>query len=493
MAKTDRIQHKMVAVMCDGVQLHRVQRFGASSDLPQEQTVELSNSGVVEYKKGIPDVTVTLETNESGSNDILSLVADKMIVKSQTPAANSTPPLIGTYRWAVKAASSNSLIHSVNAQDFLDCYCDFTVPVTEDNTSVTRTMWIHRAGLSGVNWAFDANGYASENYQFKASNKRWFANAWAGVRVAKLYPNNATSMGGGLPHVSFNFTGSAMPSGCRPLYYAVNEKVYACVATSLTGVTGVPNLGDGNVRMATSGWKKGVSSPNYFYVCTSVAGGIDTAAVLKSSLADIYVLYLASSTWNQYPTWSETARFDTSAGYLITSTSGAFGGSVRGNYKMWLTNTNRAADTTTDANQTLRLQNVSIDISLTTDQLLQLGQHKPYGISRQVPVPVNVTVTANDSDLALFAGGAATTAGQAKTVGIEDFNGKNQLTIEVYRDIAKTTKLRTFVVTNMSVTGENIDNAVNSDGSQEITFTADNIRVFGANTGTLTTTNVTGY
>ena len=498
MAKADRIQHKMVAVLCDGVQLHRVQRFGVTSDLPQEATGELGDSGVVEYIKGVPDVSITLETNEVGSNDTLSLVADKMIRKAETVNFCTSKPRAGFGGWAIRAASSNSTLHSVNAQDLVSCYCDFMVPITEDNLNVTRTMWIHYAALTNVSWSFDVGGYASENYQFKAGNKRWFANALANTRIYKFYPKQASS-GGAANSITYR-TGSSFSSiikSARPLFYCENDKIYYNRASA--AVLGIDGIGtDGMIFMATAGYgpNGGLTGTRNgrMYFSTTNAGVISTANQVITNLSDnLYCVYRAIGS-SAYGTgiWADATRaanysLDTSPGYLITSTAGAHGGTGRAFIKAWLVNRAVSSLTQTAVGVMLRLQTVNIDIALTSDQLLQLGQQRPYGVSRQVPVPVNVSISAKDSDLQLFANALATSAANVKTYSIENFNGQNELQITVYKESSKATKLRTFIINKMAVTGENNDMAYGGDGTYEINFTADNIRILGHSA------NITGY
>lgn len=487
MAKTDRIQHKALAVLVDGVQLHRVQRFGVSSDLSKDPTYELANSGVVEYKAGIPDVSITLETNNVGSTDNLALVVDKMVNKSLAGNAaslsggDSNGPRAGWFRWAIKSASSNATTRTITEQDFLTCYCDFIVPVTEDNTNVSRTLWVHRAGLSGVSWSFDVNGYSSENYQFKASNKTWFLNPYKGVRLYKVHNLAAHSSSGWGTHTAqYRGLASAIPNGSSVLAYCLNENVYYN-QREFTTTQG------GRVNISTAGYTTGFKSGQIRVA--SATGTFDTANGISGN---VYFLYLPKgATALGALRWDETvaSRLGSSPGYLIDSTSGAFGGVARGNVKMWLYNTQGPAGYTTqiDATRGLRLQTVNIDVSLTSDQLLQLGYNDPYGISRQAPVPVNVTVSANDTDLQYFCAMAATSYTNAKKVSISDFNGSNKLMIEVYKDIAQTTKLATFTVSNMSVTSENFDEAVQGNATQEFSFTADNITIVGNGA------NITGY
>ncbi|MEK6923286.1 MAG: hypothetical protein AABW84_01130, partial [Nanoarchaeota archaeon] len=177
------------------------------------------------------------------------------------------------------------------------------------------------------------------------------------------------------------------------------------------------------------------------------------------------------------------------SGWELESTSGAIGAIRRGQIKAYLYNTDTDTKSTyTAAGRALRLQTVSIDVALGEEQLFELGTDGFYGISKQTPVPITVTVTANDSDLEYFAALVSTSHANTavKTLNAADFNGYNALRIEVYKDIAQSTLLKTITCSKMQVQSEAFNVSVGGFANQEITFTTDNITVVGSGA------NVTG-
>jgi hypothetical protein len=469
----ERIEYYSEALMIDGVEAHRVQQFGSSSDKSREKLQELANKGAVQWRSALPAVSITVNTNDVGSTDTMALACDKMIVKAL--ATETDGPRGGNYRWFIKAASSNAQIRDIDQDDMLSCYCDFMAPVTEDGDEVTRVMWVHRAALTGISYSYDVNGFATENYTFTADNKRWFLGDWKHARIYKPYNiANASSVGSGANAQSW-LLASAIPDGSQLLFYCNNDQIYGNAS-----VTGIGS--EGTITASTVG----SMSEHMLFIHT-------TGASLDSAIAtdNVHFVYLPPLT-AQGITWerpnTQTGRQSTAPGYEIESVSTSFGGVSRGYIEAYLYNTDGpfGETTSTTAGVTLRLQTVNIDYSSTEEELLQLSYAKRYGYSRIDPV-FTVSVTANDSDLDLFARLCATSEGTANQVGIDDFSDSNQLLIKTYKDEDKSTLLRTMRIDNMVVTGENHDVSVGGNAVQEFTFTADNI--FASGTGV----NITGY
>jgi hypothetical protein len=467
----EKIEYYSEALMIDGVEAHRVQRFGSSSDKSREKLQELANSGAVQWRSNIPAVSVTIDTNDVGSTDTMALACDRMIDK--TLATETNGPRGGNYRWFIKAASSNARVRDIDQDNMLACYCDFMTPVTEDGTEVTRTMWIHRAALTGISWSYDVNGFASENYTFTADNKRWFLGGWKHARIYK--PHNVAAHSAGAAKWQEWKVDSAIPEGSQLLFYCKNDQVYG--NASVTGINT-----EGTITASTIG----SMNPNTLFIHTT-GSSLDSAA----STDDVHFIYLPPIT-QQGITWerpdTQTGRQSTAPGYEIESVSTSFGGVTRGYMEAYLYNTDGpfGETTSTTAGVTLRLQTINVDYSSTEEELLQLSYAKRYGYSRIDPV-YTISVTANDSDLDMFAKTCATSEGSAKQVRLDDFSDSNQLLIKTYKDEDKSVHLRTMRIDNMVVTGENHDVSVGGNAVQEFTFTSDNI--FASGTGI----NITGY
>lgn len=471
--KPERIQYSKIALTVDGVQVHRAQRFGSSGDISREKLQELSNSGAVEWRSNIPVVSITMDTNDVGSTDTLALVADKMVYKALTDETNG--PRGGIYRMFIKQSSANASTREIDEEDLLVCYCDFMVPISEDGTEITRAAWIHRAALTGLSWSYDVNGFASENYTFSSDNKRWFLNDWKSARVYKPHnvAQSSTDPANSATKQIWNNLDSAIPDGSDILFYCKNDQIY--------GNSMIDGMGaNGTVEISTAGTFDDITNLGALRIATS-GSTLDSAAATDN----VHFVYLPPLN-EPGITW-ERDLYSTAPGYNLSPGSTAFGGITRAYVAAYLYNTDGPfGETSIPSSPTLRLQTVNIDASFTEEQLLQLGYKRAYGVSRIDPV-FTVSVTANDSDLDMFARMCATSDAVAKTISLDDFSGSNTLVIKAYKDESRSTLLRTVTISEMEVTGQNDDVSVGGNSVQEFTFTADNITVVGNDV------SITGY
>jgi hypothetical protein len=492
MPKPEKVRYSGAAILVDGVQLKRVQNFSADSDIPNERILELANSGIVDFVDQSPSVSVTIDTNLYGSVDNAALIADAAI--DLGVVSNYADHRRGYY--SHKLGTPNATIRTVTQSHMLEAYCTIAVPILQESTSIARTMVLPRAALTGYSLNFDVGGLASENFTLTSFEKEWYFNYLSDVRVYKLTNHNIghttdatrqymmNNVNGGLsgtsqafgrlgsaigastyPNATFNFDivpigliagnnfyrSVSMPAATNPFQFTGSGEFYFSTSRNMRGV----------VTVATSTWPKQYSTP------------------LGREGEDIYLVFKPQS--NQ--TWSGLSTNSANPGYALVSTAGSYGGVGKGYITAWLWNAGTPAETTyTAAGKALRLQTVAVDVSMTSENLEELGNFQTYGIVRIPPVDVTVTVTANDSDIEMWSRLAGKkfstmTEGELYT-GL--FNGNNQLRIEVYKDRAKVILLETITVSNMTVTGDSYSVSVGGNASQEITFLADNVTLAGS-------------
>jgi len=459
LSKPQKQKSSGVVCLIDGVIAKRVQTLGSSVDITREQAQELANSGVVEYVADSPSVSIQIDTNDVGSTDTMALLTDQMI--TYTEEVSTDEPRGGIFRAYIKADSSNSA--TITEQDMLTGYCSILATLDEDGTTAKRTLWMNNCAVTGVNLSYDVGGNATENYTLAADNKTWFLNDLAGVRCYKplIYQITKTSSG-----LAFQAMASCVPEGASVVAMGINNNILR--ERTMGGVTGNATF---EVPTASG------------FLATSVALDTPWVSTASDSTDRVWIIY--KSTAVGALTW-EAQDQDNAFGFELESSAGAFGAVRRGHVKAYLWNTGTDSEgTSTAAGQALRLQTVSIDVALGEEQLYELGTHGFYGISKNTPVPITVTVSALDSDLEYFAMLTSTAFGNTtdvQTVTLDDFNGYNSLKILVYRDIAQTSLLKTIDVGNMYVQSENFNISVGDNATNEITFTTDNITVIGSGT-----------
>ena len=444
--------------MADGVVLKRVQTLGRNVDITREQAEELANSGIVEYISDSPTVTVQIDTNDVGAVDTLSLLTDSLLTQSGSYVGNA---LGGTnIKYYIKAASANAA--TITESNMLNGYCDITATFNEEGTIAKRTMWVHHCALTAVNLSYDVNGNAAANYTLAADNATWFLNDWANARCSKLLYENISTAGTDTHFINLT---SVIPDGSSVLAIGVNNVILRSTANG-SGVTG--NL---HVSAVSGG----------AFTASSNALSTPWVSTTSSSTDRIWVVYKPPTS---YTLW-ESSSDATDPGWELESTAGALGALRRGQIKAYLWNTQTSGKSTyTTAGKALRLQTVSIDVALGDEKLYELGTDGFYAISKKTPVPITVTVSAEDSDLEYFAAltGQDYEDADIKTLSIEDFNGYNALRLEIYKDKAQTILLDTITIDSMSVQADNFNVSVGNNATNEMTFTADNITLTGSGT-----------
>jgi hypothetical protein len=486
MAKPEKIRSSGAALLADGIQLKRVQSLSTDIDITRDQVLELANAGVVQFVEQSPVVTVSIDTNEFGATNNLALLAGRAINK--LAASNDEDTREGYYFKDINSSSSQAFL--IDEGHMLDGYTTLAVPILEDQsaTTVARTMIVPRAGITGYSLNYDVGGIATENFTMQSNDKYWYLNDWRDCRVFKMtnhhvgHSSDATqeyfmadatdtwsATSQAFYFLSTPLGGSSYPNGATYQDYnfdiegialIVNDKVYtSTVAGNDPYYFSTARIGGGLVAMGVAGLPSGVSTP------------------FAQEGDDVWLVFDPPT--NQ--TWAGVASDSSNPGYALVSTSGSYGGAGKGFITAFLYNQAGPSGQTdaTAAGQTLRIQTVTFDLSFTVENLDELGTFQSYGIVKQTPVPVNVTVTANDSDLEMWGRTGEKSILTDRELMTELFSTRNYVRIDVYKEKTKLTKLRTITSTGMSVIGESHNVAVGGIAAQEFTFTCDNITIQG--------------
>ena len=471
MSKPEIIRYHSLSPRVDGIKLFRVKDLSISADKARDPVSELGNSGIVEYIEQIPSVGITISTNNIGSTDNAALLSDSLVnytlTKSQVcldPRTDGSASL--KFYNQIKLSSANASGRSITENSILSAYADITVPVTEDGTNITRTAWIHRAALSGFSMSFDVSGNATHDYTLQGNNLQWYSGKWKNTNCLKLININIATVRSGAASQwdklsqdsqTFYAQHSSLPVGSSVIAVAVNENIFF-KSKGWNFKDPISVLANGTAMMvATAGTK--------FMMIAPASPEFSTPWALHGS--KVYALYSHPSRG----VW---------ANEKVVSTAGSTGALARQNINAYLWNTQETGQTThTVTGRALRLQSVKIDVSPGAENLIELGAKNPYGYVRNTPVPVNITITANDSDLDLWASLAGMSVGTAQ-IRLEDFNNYNQLYIDIFRDESKAYRTSTLEVKNMTVTGAKNNVSVGGNASQEFSFLADNFRFQGS-------------
>lgn len=472
MPKPEKQRASGVALMVDGVLTKRIQTVGVSADITREQVLELANEGVVQYISDSPDVSVTIDSNLVGSTDLAALLTDQLINYSQTDEEDGARG--GIYRDFIKSSSSNASYRAITQSSLLSGYNSILVTSNQDGTAAARTMWINHAAVTSMDLTYNVDGNATENYGLTADNKTYFLNEFGFVRCYKPVFNQIAYHANGI-----GFTGldSCVPTDSTVVAISFNNDIL--LNRAKVGGTSAHFTGYGDAfSNAGSGVVGGV-----FYA-SSIALSTPWMSTVSGSTDRCWIIYKpAGNLW-------EAEGGGTNPGWELESPSGAVGAIRRGYITPYLFN--NATGSTSNAGRALRLKSVGISVAPGKTNLSELGTDGFYGVLKNTPVPITVTIGANDSDLEYFAMMTSTAISHAtvNTLSVADFNGYNLLRVYVYRDKAKTTLLETVEVRNMYPSGDNFNITVGDVATHEMTFEADNIHRVGSGTSVVGGDNV---
>lgn len=145
-----RITYRGSKLFVNDHQIDRATAFGSTTGLTKEDIFELGNAGLVEVVDDIPNVDITLDSNDYGSIKTIALLAGK-------------DPDTATY---VDLSEDMEYARS-------DIYVLIAPQVGGD---IVRSQYIENAFVTSVNLAYSVDGNFTESYSLAADNKTWFLN-----------------------------------------------------------------------------------------------------------------------------------------------------------------------------------------------------------------------------------------------------------------------------------------------------------------------------
>ena len=436
------IRYDWVTCVIDGVIARRVQTLGSTTDFTEEKLLEIGDQGYAEVTEEAA-VSITLDTNDWGSVNTIALLAG--LYRTAFAADN------GGYKGSL---GDNTYVVTHNS--FQEAAVDITAPVSEDGTTLARTLYLGYCFVNSLSFSYDVGGIAAENYSLESDFKRWYLNDHRKAIVYVAAYQSATTA---------RISDVNLQSGYTGLLVSVNG---VTAADQLTA-TGRPGLGS-TITLTDNGSDTDVTS--------------STPALSLETGDRIRVLVSQDST--------TTITF-------LTSTPSGVGGATKGMVTIHMSD---ATDTTvsgvqgqTDTERVLRVQSLTVDVDLSREVLEELGNYRAYARSLQSPVPISATLTVNDGDLETWANlSQLTWDGNLDELDIEDFVKTSIVEVRIFKDkrthtidtsgsdgttAGSNTLLKIVRLENCSISGENHSVSTGGIAQQEFTITAETIIVSG--------------
>jgi hypothetical protein len=499
MPKASRVRYSGIAPYIDDTQANRVQALGSSSRLTTEDMKELGTLNIVEIVDDVPQVDVSIDQNENGTNDLLGLFSNKGYGCNVVAVPSGSA--IGTSQVKVRPGSyyagsgvGNRIIFegadlTISGTDTQYVYLQPNVTGTKVayGTSVP-TGAIQIATLAGlaVSGGTITQADITDGRPFKQIKEIDFELA----KVDVFVPVKQSGSGDAVKRTMYmervfvnNVDFSFQVNGVATASYRLetdNKRWFLNDASQIIV----------DEYKATAGQTSFTLSQTPF----SLANSNKTLSVVKngSSLKEGTDFSVSGTTLS--------LATGATAGDLLkvrytSATGGDFfapvpatenphpelaGGLKQGQIELYLTdNLNE---------RVFRIQSARIGLPLSREQLGELGSLFPYDRPMQLPVNTSVSLELRDSDLELMARLAGKNVDTATEISLDDLVKNLGLVVKLYRETdIKRAKLpaghpdkyaiKTFKVNNLIPQSENWDVRVDSDATQSFEFLAHNLAV----------------
>lgn len=532
--KPARVRFYSTAPYADDVQLNRIQSLGSSSQLNQTDVEELANMNIIEFVDELPAVQLTVDANENGTMDLVSVFANKsfgaavLAVPSGsginaiagTAAVSVTPgsiyvngirvPYSGTTSLAVPSGNTYytvSLTPTGNASG----QPIFTLNLTQGAAGALTPPAAPAGSISLATFSVGADGNVYQNNITDA--RSWnvlqvtdyeFAEVDFYVPVKPPYDSNIQRTmymeNAFLDNISLNFQTQGLATANYTLETDNKKWFLQNSANILVDRFYVATAGEVQFTLSQTPTKR----PNGNYTLKVLYGTSGAATQLVEG-TDFTVSGNAVTLVAPMPSVGTSPAIGDILAVRYTAPQGAnfftmvpnppvahptpAAGLQEGMIEVYLSDDMN--------NNVLRLQSVQISAQLTRDVLQQLGNFRAYNRPLQLPVDITLNVQVLDSDLDLWArfnGVPYTpTAGYEETINELDLENllKNMgITVKIYRetDVTRsrlpvnhplTFPLKTVYINEIVPTDEQWNVQVGSDATQTLNFRAFNLTLTG--------------
>lgn len=497
MPKASRVRYSGTAPFADDTQINRVQALGSSSNLTTEDMKELGTLNIVEIVDDVPQVDVSIDTNENGTNEMVGLMSNKgygcQVVAVPSGGA------VGSSKIKVRPGSyyakGNRILFegqelTVSGSTALKV---FLQPEVSGNKAGVATST--PVGAIEIATVTPTAGVANQ------------------VNIVDARPfKDITELDFELAKVDIFVPVKQSGSGTNVQRTMYLERVFANNVTFGFQVNGVATA---NYTLETDNKRWFLNNAaqivvNEFKTTASatltltntpfqLANGKYTLKVVKNGVELVegtdFTVSGTTLTLTPAPAPNDLVKVR-----YCSATGGKFfapvpaieephpelaGGIKEGQIELFLVDKDGVVDTA----RTPRVQSANITLPLTREQLDELGSSYPYERPMTLPVNVSVSLELKDSDLELmarFAGYNNLTG--VNEIALDDLVKNKGLLIKLYRETdVKRAKLpaghpdkysiKTFYVKNLIPQSESWNVNTDSDASQSFEFLAHNIKI----------------
>ncbi len=495
--KATRVRYSGIAPFIDDTQANRIQALGSSSRLTTEDMKELGTQNIVEIVDDVPQVDISIDQNENGTNELAGLFANKgygcnvvALPSGGAIGSASVKVLPGSYfvnGERIFFEGIPSLAVTAGAQKiYLKGEVAGGAVAKVAVAATTPAGGIEIASVSGSALISQANIIDTRSFKQITAVDYELANVDIFVPVKQsgdgdvikrtMYMERAFAN-----NIDFSFQTSGVATSSFRLEtdnkrWFLNDNAQIVVKQFKTAVTPALTLdiapavlANGNRILKAT--KNGVNLTEGSGKDFTVSGVTLTLSVAPVAGDIVKVRYTAAN----------TGQFFIPVPVAENPHPELAGGLKQGQIEIYLSDN--------ISERVSRVQSARMSLPLTREQLAELGSLKPYDRPMQLPVNVTVSLELRDSDLEMMARFAGyNNLATVDEIALEDLVKNLGLTIKLYRESdVKRAKLpaghpdkyaiKTYTITNLIPQSENWDVRVDSDATQSFEFLAHNIAI----------------
>lgn len=454
MAKATRVRYSGTAPFIDDTQANRVQALGSSSRLTTDDVKELGTLNIVEVVDDVPQVDVSIDANENGTNEIIGLLANsgygcQVVATPVSGSATSIGSTTLTIQPGRYYANGQSVIFggatvTATASGNQQVYLNKTISTASDSSKVGIVASgsvpagailianitpsggiVTQSGISDVR---TFQGISANTFELASSDMFvpivQSGDGLNGAVARTMYMENVYVNSIDLSYATSGVSTASFKAETDNKRWFLNSASQMIVdefntTGSTVTLTQTPyQLANGNYTLKlTKNGSKLTEGTDYTVSAKTVTF---TTALVAGDL--VKVRYVTSGT---------VGKFFSPVPNPATPHPTLAGGLRQGNIEIYLTDQNGTPDSTFFT----RIQSARISCPLQREALAQLGTLFPYNRPLSLPVNVSVTLEMTDSDLEAFARFAGyTNLASANEIALSDLVKNKGVLIKIYRE-----------------------------------------------------------
>lgn len=392
----NRIIYASQSVWANGEVLSRVQSLGSTTSFTSEDIFEMGRLDIIDVVDDVPNVSVTLNTNDFGDVRTFATLAQVAPAKRAMDAT----AVDGTANLEVVTGANNTptgtYLHGA-------CLADFAIvcgnlpgvtlwaPVQDEcslgtlDNNIEQTLVLDELFVNSIEFSYSTGANATENYGAETDNKMWLLNDGRFVNYLShtVTLGEAAAFAIALPQTdgAADVNVAKLSGGLGFIRKAPNGAPAVSVYRAATGTME-------NIEVAEVQNELGVAETFAYDVDAPTVLHLPTAATVPIAENDIIeIVYAADS-------YAAGASNDYMVALEGTDRPSTIGAVRQGQVEIYI-----VGDGDASFKNAWRVTGCTVSAELSREPLNELGHLGPYDRPLTMPIPINVNIETTAGDL----------------------------------------------------------------------------------------------